>query len=508
MERFQQDPRPLGLPSQILGSIEAPGQVYVINQNGILFGGSSQVNTRGFVASALPINDNLLQQGLLNNRDAQFLFSALAVPGGSDGTPAFIPTTSDPEFRVNESAPTYTLGRRVALGKENTLLKGPEFVFQAADGSKGRLSADTDYVVAVDAATKRATVTFTETGLGKIGDSPIRVTYAPFAVRSGDITVQPGAVLSSPVTGDANGGRVMLAGANVRNEGTISTPSGQTILAAGLQVAVAAHAGDDPSLRGLDVWVGYAGNRGAVTNRGLIETLNGSTSLVGRSVAQDGVIESSSSVDLNGRIDIRASYGAVGNPGYDVGAEAPQFLFQKTGVVTFGPGSVTRILPDSESGRTVPGTALPERSQINVEGLAVHLGEEALMVAPNADVTIRAGIWPYKDLDGNRTTIDGRLNPPGPEQRLAEFYSGSTQRFLLSTGQIYLDPAALISVAGSTAVDVPLGQSILNVEFRGSEFADSPLQRDGVLRATPLTVDLRRSGVFGGRFGWELPSAT
>jgi filamentous hemagglutinin family protein len=29
---------PSGTPSQILGSIEAPGQVYVINRNGILFG--------------------------------------------------------------------------------------------------------------------------------------------------------------------------------------------------------------------------------------------------------------------------------------------------------------------------------------------------------------------------------------------------------------------------------------------------------------------------------------
>ena len=33
-------------PSQILGAIQAPGQVYVIDQNGIIFGGSSQVQCR------------------------------------------------------------------------------------------------------------------------------------------------------------------------------------------------------------------------------------------------------------------------------------------------------------------------------------------------------------------------------------------------------------------------------------------------------------------------------
>ena len=51
---------PLGVPSQILGSIQALGQVYLINQNGIIFGGSSQVNVNTLVASSLPINTNLI----------------------------------------------------------------------------------------------------------------------------------------------------------------------------------------------------------------------------------------------------------------------------------------------------------------------------------------------------------------------------------------------------------------------------------------------------------------
>jgi filamentous hemagglutinin family protein len=79
-------------PSQILGSIQAPGQVYVINQNGIIFGGSSQVNAGALVAASLPINDNLVSRGLLNNPDLQFLFSQLNLPAGSQGpTAAFTP---------------------------------------------------------------------------------------------------------------------------------------------------------------------------------------------------------------------------------------------------------------------------------------------------------------------------------------------------------------------------------------------------------------------------------
>jgi len=87
---------PSNAPSQILGSIEAPGQVYVINRNGILFGAGSQVNVGTLVASSLPINDNLVGNGLLNNPDAQFLFSGIAIPTGSQGTPAFTPEPANP----------------------------------------------------------------------------------------------------------------------------------------------------------------------------------------------------------------------------------------------------------------------------------------------------------------------------------------------------------------------------------------------------------------------------
>src|ERR1700676_1160381 len=69
-------------PSQILGNINASGQVYVINQNGIIFGGGSQVNAHTLVASSLPINTYLVNRGLLNNPDEQFLFSAIPQAAG------------------------------------------------------------------------------------------------------------------------------------------------------------------------------------------------------------------------------------------------------------------------------------------------------------------------------------------------------------------------------------------------------------------------------------------
>ncbi len=44
---------PSGVPSQILGQIKAEGSVYLINQNGIIFGGGSQVNVHTLIASSL-----------------------------------------------------------------------------------------------------------------------------------------------------------------------------------------------------------------------------------------------------------------------------------------------------------------------------------------------------------------------------------------------------------------------------------------------------------------------
>ncbi|MDP1996286.1 MAG: filamentous hemagglutinin N-terminal domain-containing protein, partial [Gallionella sp.] len=44
-------------PSQILGSLSANGQVFVLNPNGVLFGASAQVNVGGLVASTLNLSD-------------------------------------------------------------------------------------------------------------------------------------------------------------------------------------------------------------------------------------------------------------------------------------------------------------------------------------------------------------------------------------------------------------------------------------------------------------------
>ncbi len=399
---------PSGSPTQILGALRADGQVYVINQNGIIFGGSSQVNTHALVASALPINDNLVARGLLNNPDAQFLFTSLALPAGSKGTPAFTPPAA-----------------------------------------------------------------LTPSGL------------------SGDVVVQKGASLTSPTTPDHVGGRIALVGPNVHNAGTISTPDGQTILAAGQQVGFAAHPGSDPSLRGLDAYIGAVADpalanpppAGSATNAGFIDAPRASVVIAGKNVSQLGVIDSSTSVSLNGRIDLLADYDAAGNlednnanSGTTGGVRnLSPFLFlpRSTGTVTLGADSVMRILPELSTTDIVIGTRLPLLSQVNLQGRAIQLAARSTIFAPNANVALSAGRWSFQ--------------PGGP-----------TTNFIYAGGQIYLDAGATINVAGSTDVSAPVTENILSVQLRGSELADSPLQRGGPVRGVALNIDVRKTGTYNG----------
>ncbi|BCU79476.1 filamentous haemagglutinin family protein [Luteolibacter sp. LG18] len=384
---------PLANPTQILGTIDAPGQVYIINRNGIIFGGSSQVNVGALVATALPVNELLIQRGLLNNLDQQFLFNGLD---------------------------------------------------QGADDE-------------IDANT-----------------------------RIGDVTVQAGAKIATSVSADGNGGRIMLVGANVTNSGSLESTAGQVVLAAGLQVGVAAHNSNDASLRGLDVYVGAVTDSlsalspyaGVATNDGIISVARGSATVTGKDVRQNGVIDSTTSVSLNGRIDLLANYGAVANTGYDASNSTTgnPFLYKNTGSVTLGEGSVTRILPEWASTDKVAGTELALRSQINLQGLTVHLETDSIILAPNALATIKAGTWVF----------NGATSPP-------------SSTFLATGGQVYLDSGGTINLAGSQDVAASVADNLITLQLRGSELSVAPVQRDGELRGDTITVDLGVSGTYEGR---------
>ncbi|KHK52954.1 hypothetical protein PI87_19165 [Ralstonia sp. A12] len=100
---------PNGRPSQIRGQIKADGTVLIVNRNGVIFTGSSQVDTRNLVAAAANITDDQFRKGLY----------------GDNATPTF--TNAGGKIKVEAGAQISTRApQSVTQGGGYVLLVGTE----------------------------------------------------------------------------------------------------------------------------------------------------------------------------------------------------------------------------------------------------------------------------------------------------------------------------------------------------------------------------------------------
>ncbi|WP_447774140.1 filamentous haemagglutinin family protein [Variovorax boronicumulans] len=363
---FKQDPSwavlnkvndPQARPSRIQGRIKADGTVLIANRNGVVFSGTSQVDTRNLVAAAARITDEQFRGGGVY---------------GSDITASFTD----------------------ALGK---------------------------------------------------------------------VEVQAGAQISTrtPQSATQGGGYVMLLGSEVHNAGQISTPSGQTVLAAGdsffIRKGVGSTGNQLSTTRGNEVTPAFGPDSlaGKVVNSGLIQAPLGDVTLTGREVRQDGVVLSSTSVNTRGTVHLKA----IGD----------------AGTVTLGAGSTTAIVLDIGN-----ATALDS--------------QRAGLMAPVIDSTgdIVAAGNDRRDLSRIEIGSGGT----------ADFEGGSLT--LATGGQVMVDAkrrslvrdGALIDVSGAIGVKVSMESNNVKVNIQGNEQRDAPINRDGKsLNNNDVWID-RRSLVF------------
>lgn len=461
-------------PSHIFGQITSRGpdaqsskyggQVYILNQNGILFHAGSSVNVQSLVAAALPINPVLAGdplrgvkgQGLANNSGAQFLFTALK-------------TTQSQNSFIDVWDP------------------------------------------------------------GTIKASSL-----------GPVVVERGATITTSAA-DNTGGRAALIGASVRNEGTISTPYGQTILASALQVGLVPHPSADATLRGMDVVLGKVADAtggvtdssgsqvGSVINDGIVDVPLGAASLAGRSIVLNGLIRGTTSTSLNGRVDLLSSYNAVMS-GYSFYRYDPTLAGGATGTIELGSESAIAILPDLSDPATTTGSLLLP-SVVTMLGRSIQLdgadpsgpGQGAIVLAPGANLN---PTLPVVDMtSGGRAPISasGSSNDDSPIKATlkagvsltaADWYeylpllhstsfhstlglynsgSGGTQ------GSIVVGNGAIISAAGTTGTEISASQDVATIQFRAAELANSPLQRESPVRGKNITIDLRIAGTSSGQ---------
>ena len=349
-------------PSTIAGKLTANGQIYLYNQNGIVFSQGAQVNVGALVATSLGLSPDLFENGILSGGPGSLVFANCAGAGASCTTPA----------------------------------------------------------------------------------------------AGGPISVGSGAVLTA-----ADGGRIMLLGSAVTNQGTITTPDGQAILGAGNGVYLAASS--DPALRGLLIEVGTgAGAGGTVSNAGTISAPRGNVTLAGLIVNQAGTVSATTSVSANGSIYLVAGDdSSFSNQFLGFG----QLLPSEGGTVTLAPGSVTEVLPDTTDTSTITRQNLDNflPSQVNVVGQDVYLVGNAAIRAPSGSVQVFAAANPGAQQLGTSDSSDG--------------------------GRIYLDSGSTIDVSGLANVQVPATQDIIQVTLEGNDLADDPLLRSGFLHGQAVTVN-------------------
>lgn len=268
-------------------------------------------------------------------------------------------------------------------------------------------------------------------------------------------------------------GRVMLLAPRVENAGSIATPQGQTILAAGGKVYLAAPASGS-KLRGFLVEVDAGATPGVATNLGQIVAERGNITIAALAVNQMGRLSATTTVDMNGSIYLQARDTVT--PGYQEtaadGASVYNPLATRMGTLTFGAGSVTEVSPETGSMRTLRDDQTFNKSEIAGSGKTIVL-EGRTADAAGARVAATAGEVAL--------TAQGDL-------------SGSSDEFGAvrdAAARIYMDAGATVDVAGLRDVALSVERNIIEAELRGNELKDSPLQRDGILAGQKVLIDIR-----------------
>ena len=436
---------PSGAPSQILGNVTAQGTVLVINRNGILFGPGSQVNVHSLVASSLD---------LLNTNDDQPALTNGAVTGNLAQDAAGIVASNQLFLNASGGLASLEAGSTQPSGSNN---QGPNEIL--GFGNNVVISSASQY-------------------------------QAP-----GDITIAPGASITTHTNGTASdGGLVLVAAPNVNNGGSITATDGQVILAAGIGVSLTPNATNPqvllPSLTGKIIVSNGSGGIditpvGTLTNTGLVSTARGNIDLLGTNVYQNGVVGATTSVNAPGGITISTvdenlantpggtSYFAGENPAPPaVTLENGADETNRAGQLVFGNGSVTTILPDNngETDTSAPGTTFTPGTIAMTAG-SVWFQSGSLIEAPGSTVNVTA-LSPAAALDAS---------PPGDTA---------------VQGRIYLDTGATIDVSGLANVELPISDILVAVPLIGAnELANSPLLRDGFLNGLKnVIVDSTLSG--------------
>ena len=200
---YQQD------PSQILGQITANGQVYLVNQNGFVFGKDSVVDVHGLVASTLAVSDQVFDKGITKIDDNK---GAAAF----EGVGGIFLKNKDGSFALDGNGNKIKIQIKIENGAQVKSANGQRILIIAPDIENAGTVESKGGQVIMAAATDK--VYLQEAG----SDSDVRGLLVEVKTGGNVKNLETGAIA-------ANLGNVTLMGFAVNQEGRVSATTSTTV---------------------------------------------------------------------------------------------------------------------------------------------------------------------------------------------------------------------------------------------------------------------------------------
>lgn len=400
--------------SEINGTVKSSGDLFLINEKGISLGAGARLYTGNLVLSALGLNPEVQDKGLLGITDV-----------------------ATPSLRLFASG----------------------------------LNQNSDHAAA-------------------------RAAFAEAVVSVAD-----GAVIRT-----AENGYAILAGSRIEQGGSISTPGGQTVLAAGASVYLKPPYGN--ALRGFTAEVDPllyvdSGNNNVkvalrdtglhqIINNGSISAALGNITLVAHDIVQNGTLVTTTSATRNGSINLlardlvlssttrraaKATGELLSNQDTQTeGSDVTLLYGSEAGTLRFGSASRTELGIDTSSRETIGGTQSFVSSKL--DAMAAHIevagadaqGSGARIVAPGGRVNLVSRAQFGAD---TAFSADGFVPPVAAED-----------------ASVFIGEGARIDVSG-LKLQRSVADLFIETEIRGDNLAGNPVQRGGALAGQKATVDMR-----------------
>lgn len=441
-----------GSPTRILGQVNAPGAVYLINRNGIIFGAGSQVNVHTLIASSLDIGKLGTDQ---DERDRFFLNTGIAdlnsfsIYDAAGGKTTNI-VAGDIKVERGASIKADIATDQVPLGSP-----GSVYLFGANVSNSGAITVPTGEVAMVAARTidivpyGLSTLPANVLGTDSSG-APVKFRGAEFRIGHFDSKYDSNDAIKD---GYGQNNRYLAGTGAVRHDGLIEASQGIVVMT-GDRISV-----DNPTNASGGVLKDAAGNlvQGVIS----VDTSIGRNSMV--------LLRGATSVTMNG---------VISSLPVDDGSQP----------LAAGPSSSSTVAKFT-----------PAYIELSAQS-TVEVGASGLISAPSAQVALRAinlgaassGVYP--------TTSAGAVLVHLFNQGADAAGTGGNSDIRTSTPDapqtVLLAPGAVVDVAGLANVSLPASYNY--IAFKPlAEYADMPLQRspyEAALYGSTFYIDIRASG--------------